>query len=183
MNVIVIYHHPQECGSAYVAFIDQSTGQMVEAVDIPDGYWDSGLKRIDVYTPVYSFTEEVNMSPMPTVDNVTLAAKFKPNPMKYVFRVTKVDNIQKDDTLLYHGDIKHSFITWKATVHAEACTHDIKWQYSTKRDSFRKQLSKAGFDMGHWTLTKRMKTPFKEFLTSICSNYKDYHLVNLLEIG
>lgn len=183
MNVIVIYHHPQECGSPYVAFIDQSTGQMVETVDIPDGYYNSGLKRIDVYTPVYSFTEEVNMSPMPTVDNVTLKAKFMPNPMKYVFRVTKVDNIQEDDTLLYHGDLKHSFITWKATVHAEACTHDIKWQYSTKRDSFRKQLSKAGFDMGHWTLTKRMKTPLKEFLQDICSHYKNYNVINILFIG
>lgn len=174
MNVIVIYHHPQECGSAYVAFIDQSTGQMVEAVDIPDGYWYSGLKRIDVYTPVYSFTEKVCQSPKPTVDNVRLNCSFYPNPKKYVFRVTKVDNIQEDNNII---------TTWTADVYAEACTHDIKWQYSTKRDSFRKQLSKAGFDMGHWTLTKRMKTPFKEFLTDICSNYKDYHLVNLIEIG
>ncbi len=174
MNVIVIYHHPQECGSAYVAFIDQSTGQMVEAVDIPDGYWNSGLKRIDIYTPVYSFTEEVNMSPMPTVDNVTLKARFMPTPMEYVFRVTKVDNIKYDPKIIP---------TWTADVHIEACTHDIKWQYSTHRDHFRKTLARAGFDMGHWTLTKRMKTPFKEFLTSICSKYKDYHLVNLLEIG
>ena len=180
MNVIAIYHHPQECGSAYVAFISQETGEMVEAVDIPDGYWDSGLKRIDVYMPVYAFTEKVNMSPIPTVDNVTLKAKFMPNPKKYVFRVTKVDNITKDETVLPSGSV---FTTWKADVEAEACTHDIKWQYSTHRDHFRKQLSKAGFDMGHWTLTKRMKTPFKVFLTDICSKYKDYHLINLLEIG
>ena len=126
MNVIVIYHHPQECGDPYLTFISQQTGEVVETVDLPTGYWNSGIKRIDVYTPVYSFTEEVNMSPLPTVDNVTLKAKFMPNPKGYVFRVTKVDNIQKDDTLLYHGDLKHSFITWKATVHAEACTHDIK---------------------------------------------------------
>lgn len=183
MNVIVIYHHPQECGDPYLTFISQQTGEVVETVDLPTGYWNSGIKRIDVYTPVYSFTEEVNMSPLPTVDNVTLKAKFMPNPKGYVFRVTKVDNIQKDDTLLYHGDLKHSFITWKATVHAEACTHDIKWKYSTHRDHFRKQLQEAGFNMKPWTLTKRMKTPFKEFLTTICSNYKDYHLVNLIQIG
>jgi hypothetical protein len=47
----------------------------------------------------------------------------------------------------------------------------------------RKQLSKAGFDMGHWTLTKRMKTPFMDFLKDIASSYKDYHLVNLIQIG
>ena len=174
MNVIAIYHHPQECGSPYVAFVSQETGEMVEAVDIPDGYWDSGLKRIDVYTPVYSFIEQVNQSPYPTVDNVRLTCGFYPNPHHYVFRVTKVDNIQEDANL---------FPTWTADIHAEACTHDIKWQYSVKRDSFRKQLSKSGFDMGHWTLTKRMKTPFKKFLTDICSHYKDYHLINLIEIG
>ena len=174
MNVIVIYHHPQECGPPYLTFISQQTGQVVETVDIPDGYWDSGSKRMDIYTPVYSFTEQVNQTPMPTVDNVRLTCGFYPNPKKYEFRVTKVDNIQEDTSFIK---------TWTADVHIEACHHDIKWQYSTKRDSFRKQLSKAGFDMSHWTLTKRQKTPFKEFLSSICSNYKDYHLVNLLEIG
>lgn len=180
MNVIAIYHHPQECGSAYVAFISQETGEMVEAVDIPDGYWNSGLKRIDVYTPVYSFTEEVNQSPEPTVDNVTLKARFYPNPNHYVFRVTKVDNIRRDDTVLPGGSLLTS---WKADVEAEACTHDIKWQYSSRRDSFRRQMAKSGFDMGHWTLTKRIKTPLLEFLRSVCSSYKDYHLINIVSIG
>lgn len=174
MNVIVIYHHPQECGSPYLAFISQSTGEVVETVDIPNGYYNSGSKRVDIYTPVYSFTEQVNQSPKPTVDNVNLNCGFYPNPKRYVFRVTKVDNIQYDPKIIP---------TWTADVHVEACTHDIKWQYSTKRDSFRKQLSKAGFNMGHWTLTKRMKTPFKEFLKDIASSYKDYHLINLIEIG
>ena len=73
--------------------------------------------------------------------------------------------------------------TWTADVHIDACRHTIKWRYSSHRDHFRKDLQKAGFDMSHWTLTKRSKTPFKEFLSSICSNYKDYHLINLIEIG
>lgn len=174
MNVIVIYHLPQECGDPYLTFISQSTGQVVETVDLPTGYWDSGSKRVDIYTPVYSFIEQVNQSPRPTVDNVRLTCPFYPNPKRYIFRVTKVDNIKEDNTV---------FPTWTADVHVEACTHDIKWKYSTHRDHFRKQLQEAGFNMKPWTLTKRMKTPLKEFLTSICSNYKDYHLVNLIEIG
>ncbi len=174
MNVIVIYHHPQECGSPYLTFISQQTGEVVETVDIPDGYWNSGLKRTDIYTPVYSFIEQVNQSPMPTVDNVRLTCGFYPNPKKYVFRVTKVDNIQEDNNII---------TTWTADVHIDACRHTIKWRYSSHRDHFRKDLQKAGFDMSHWTLTKRSKTPFKEFLSSICSNYKDYHLINLIEIG
>ena len=174
MNVIVIYHQPQECGSPYLTFISQQTGQVVETVDIPDGYWDSGLKKSDIYTPVYTFIEQVNQSPMPTVDNVRLTCGFYPNPKKYEFRVTKVDNIQEDTSVIR---------TWTADVHIEACTHTIKWKYSSHRDHFRKELQKAGFDMSHWTLTKRSKTPFKEFLSSICSSYKDYHLINLIEIG
>ena len=40
MNVIAIYHHPQECGSPYLTFISQETGQVVETVDISTGYYD-----------------------------------------------------------------------------------------------------------------------------------------------
>jgi hypothetical protein len=174
MNVIVIYHHPQECGSPYLTFISQQTGQVVETVDLPEGYYNSGLKRVDIYTPVYNFIEQVNQSPIPTVDNVRLTCGFYPNPKHYTFRVTKVDNIKEDTSV---------FKTWTADIHVEACTHDIKWMYSTHRDHFRKQLQKAGFNMKPWTLTKRQKIPFKEFLSSICSNYKDYHLVNLIQIG
>ena len=176
MNVIVIYHQPQECGSPYLTFISQETGQVVETVDIPTGYYDSGLEKTDIFTPVYSYIEQVEQIPMPTVDNVRLSYNFNPslNPRHYTFRVTKVDNIQENRSI---------FTTWTADVHVEVCTHTIKYNYSSRRDHFRKQLQKSGFDMSHWTLSNRYKTPFKEFLSSICSNYKDYHLINLIEIG
>ena len=174
MNVIIIYHHPQECGSPYLTFISQETGQVVETVDIPTGYYDSGLKRTDIYTPVYTFIEKINQSTIPTVDNVRLTCEFYSNAKHYTFRVTKVDNIKEDTSVIK---------TYTADVHIEACTHTVKYNYSSRRDHFRKELQKAGFDMSHWTLTNRCKTPFKEFLSSICSNYKDYHLINLIEIG
>ncbi len=175
MNVIVIYHHPQECGSPYLTFISQETGQVVETVDIPEDYWDSGDIRTDIYTPVYSFIEQVNQSPKPTVDNVRLSCSFYPNPKHYTFRVTKVDNIQEDD--------QPPFTTWTADVHVEACRHEIHWKYDKSKDTFLQQLTEAGFDMTGWELPTRQKTPFKEFLSSICSKYKDYHLINLIEIG
>ena len=37
MNVIVICHQPQECGSPYLTFISQQTGEVVETIDIPYG--------------------------------------------------------------------------------------------------------------------------------------------------
>ena len=176
MNVIVIYHHPQECGSPYLTFISQETGQVVETVDIPTGCYDSGLERTDIYTPVYSFIEQVEQTPMPTVDNVRLSYNSHPgpNPKHYTFRVTKVDNIKEDNNVI---------TTWTADAHVEACTHETKWQYDKSKDTFLKQLTESGFDMTSWELPTRQKTPFKEFLTSICSHYKDYHLINLIEIG
>ena len=176
MNVIVIYHQPQECGSPYLTFISQETGQVVETVDISTGYYESGFEKTDIYTPVYFYTEQVNQSPMPTVDNVRLSCNSHPgpNPKKYVFRVTKVDNIKEDPEFIP---------TWTADVHVEVCTHETKWQYDKSKDTFLQQLTEAGFDMTSWELPTRQKTPFKEFLTSICSNYKDYHLINLIEIG
>ena len=177
MNVIAIYHHPQECGSPYLTFISQETGQVVETIDIPYGYYDSGNKRTDIYTPVYFYTEQVNQSPMPTVDNVRLSFNSHPdllNSKYYTFRVTKVDNIKEDNNI---------FPTWTADVHVEVCTHEIHWHYDKSKDTFLQQLTEAGFDMTSWELPTRQKTPFKEFLTSICSHYKDYHLINLIEIG
>lgn len=174
MNVIVIYHHPQECGSPYLAFISQETGQVVETVDVPEDYYTSGDIRADIYTPVYEFIEQVNQTPKPTVDNVRLTCNFYPNPKHYTFRVTKVDNIQEDTSVIR---------TWKADVHIEACTHETHWEYDKSKDTFLQQLTESGFDMTDWELPTRQKTPFKEFLSSICSHYKDYNLINLIEIG
>ena len=59
MNTIVIYHQPQECGSPYLTFISQETGQVVETVNIPTGYYDSGFEKTDHYTPVDTFIKNV----------------------------------------------------------------------------------------------------------------------------
>ena len=104
-----------------------------------------------------------------------LTCNFYPNPKHYTFRVTKVDNIQEDD--------QPPFITWTADVHVEACTHEIHWKYDRSKDTFLQQLTESGFDMTDWELPTRQKTPYKEFLSSICSHYKDYNLINLIEIG
>ena len=174
MNVIVIYHQPQECGNPYLTFISQETGQVVETVDIPTGYYNSGHIKTDTYTPVYDFIEQVNQTPIPTVDNVRLTCGFYPNPKHYTFRVTKVGNIQEDTSVIR---------TWKADVHIEACTHETHWEYDKSKDTFLQRLTESGFDMTGWELPTRQKTPFKEFLSSICSHYKDYNLINLIEIG
>lgn len=174
MNVIAVYHQPQECGSPYLTFISQSTGQVVETVDLPTGYWNSGSKRVDIYTPVYSFIEQVNQKPKPTVENVRLSCGFYPNPKHYAFRVTKVDNIQEDNRII---------TTWTADVHVEACQHETHWEYDKSKDTFLQQMTESGFDMSHWELPIRQKTEFLDFLKQVASSYKDYHLVNLIEIG
>ena len=174
MNVVVIYHQPQECGSPHLTFISQQTGEVVETIDIPTGYYDSGAIRTDIYTPVYFFIEKVHQSHKPTVDNVRLNCSYYPNPKNYTFRVTNVDNIQEDNIV---------FTTWTADVHVEVCKHETKRQYDKSQDTFLQQMTEAGFDMTSWDFPTRQKTPLKEFLSSICSNYKDYHLINLIEIN
>jgi len=173
-NAIVIYHHPQECGSPYVAFISQRTGEVLEEVYIPDGYWDSGSEVETVLEKVYSFQENVNMWPKPTTENVTVKANFLPNPNQYVFRVTGVDNIREDTGIV---------TSWKADVHIDACRERRQIRYSSGKDRFRQQMEKSGFDMKGWCLYKRRKTPFLDFLKDVCSGYKNYRLVNLIEIG
>lgn len=175
MKVIAIYHHPQECGDPYIALISQDTGQVVETITIPDGYYDSGSERVDTYIPVYTFIEKVHQAPKPTVDNVTLTCGFYPNPKHYTFRVTEVDNILEDD--------QPPFTTWKADVHVEACTHEISWNYDPAKDSFLQQLTEAGFDMSQWELPSRQKTSILDFLKDILSSYKDYQVLNLIPIG
>lgn len=173
-DTIAIYHQPQECGSPYLTFLSQQTGEVLETVDLPEGYYDSGSEPVDTLQRIYSFTEKVNMSPRPTVDNVWVKARFMPNPHRYVFKVTSVDNIQKD------ADIFH---TWTADVHVDACRQKRQWKYSSRKDYFRHQMEESGFDMSGWCCYKRRKTPFMDFLKDVVSKYKDYHLVNLIKIG
>lgn len=174
MNVIAIYHSPQECGQPYVAFVSQDTGQIIDSVDIPNGYYDSGSERVTFLDKVYSFQEKVNMSPRPTPENVWIKARFLPNPHHYVFKVTKIDNIKED---------KSVFPTWTADVSVDACRERTQWKYSSKSDHFRHRMEKSGFNMKGWCCYKRQKTEFKEFLKKVCSTYKDYNIINLIEIG
>ena len=174
MNVIAIYHQPQECGEPYVALISQETGEMVETVTIPTGYYNSGTRMVETLNPVYNFIEQIEQSPYPTVDNVRISAGFRQNPKHYVFRVTKVDNIQEDTDF---------YPTWKADVHIEACKKETHWEYDPAKDEFLKQLTEEGLDVSDWGINKRQKTEFKVFLREILSSYKDYNIINLIEIG
>jgi hypothetical protein len=173
MNVIVIYHHPQECGSPYLTFISQSTGEVVDTVTIPDGYYYTGCERIKQHIPVFTFTEQVHQSPIPTTDTKPRAC-YLPNPHHYEYKVTKVTDVKED---------KWIFPTWEATLHVTAYLVKEVTRWSTHLDTFRKQMEASGFDMKGWCLYKRMRTPLLTFLKQVTQNYKDYHLINLIEIG
>ena len=177
MNAIAVYHHPQECGCPYLTFISQETGEVVETVDIPDpqGYFCSGCQHLVQLHPVYSFTEQINRGgPKPNRFNTVPSAHYRCNPHHYEYVVNKVTDIK------YDPDI---FPTWRATLHVTACIPKRVVKYSSSDDYFRHQMEEAGFDMKGWCLYKRMKTPFMDFLRSVASSYKDYHLVNLIQIG
>ena len=70
-----------------------------------------------------------------------------------------------------------------ATLHIDACIAKSVTKYSSSEDYFKKQMTESGFNMKGWCLYKRMRTPFLDFLKQVASTYKDYHLVNLIQIG
>lgn len=174
MNVIAIYHHPQECGSPYLTFISQESGEVMETVDIPEGYYFSGWKTTEKLTPIRSFTEEYNGNPKPSVNTVRAVAnyRFHPNDVKYV--VTKVTDIKEDPTFPP---------TWKATLHVDECKVELSSEYHIEEDTFLNGMTEAGFDMTGWTLPERQKIHMLDFFRKLMEGYKGYHLINVIEIG
>lgn len=175
MNVIAIYHHPQECGDPYLTIISQVNGQIIETIDIPDGYSWSGHKLVDKLTPVEHFTEEYCRLLKPRKGYTVPAAHYKANPNHYEYVVTKVTNLRHNTD--------GGFPAWLATLHVDACKKETISSYSIEDDTFLHRMEENGFDMTHWTLPDRQKIEFKEFLWKLVEGYKDYHLINLIEIG
>lgn len=178
MNVIAIYHHPQECGSPYICFVSQKTGQVVHTVDLPDPwhYTSSGSERITQLQRVSSYREQICQSKIPTLDTVRPTAYYRYNPHRYEFRVTRVSDIEKDDTL--------NLRTWTATIDVDVCIPKTVLRYSSKLDSYRHSLEAAGFDMTGWCCYKRRRTDYYQFLESITRKYrKDFRVISFIRIG
>lgn len=174
MNIIAIYHHPQECGSPYLLLINQKTGMVVDRITIPEGYYFSGCERTETLRKAFSFTETTCCSQKPTVDNYRVKASYGVG-RRYKYRVTRVDITGEDSTGIH---------TWDATVHIDAFIPKDQWRYSRDLDTFRQGMEEQGFDMTGWCLYRRMKTDFREFLRTVASTWKpDNHLVNLIEVG
>lgn len=176
MNAIVIYHHPQECGSPYLTFISQESGKVIETVDLPEpqGYYYSGEGEIRDRIPVEHFTEQYHRNLKPRMGRTVPAAHYRPNPNRYEYEVTKITDIRHDSDVIP---------TWRATLHVTAYQVDIRYEYYPERDDYRNEMDKLGFDMTHWTLPERRKLDYSEFLKQIVLTYKDYHPINFIEIG
>ena len=175
MNVIAIYHQPQECGEPYVAFVSQSTGEILETVTIPENYYDSGVERITSTIPVRTFTEHICQSiHEPTLEIVRPKAQFGAHARDHKFRPIKVTITKYDPNILP---------TWDADITVEEYIEKTDRQYFQEEDTFRQTLINQGFDLSAWPFSRRQKTPLLEFLRDICSSYKDYHLINIIQIG
>lgn len=172
MNVIVIYNEPQECGSPYLTFISQESGEVIETVNLPDpkGYYYSGEGKIKSLTPVKQFTKSWCSNRRPEVGG-DMPGYWKPG---FEYRVT-------DITDLHH---ESDFIpTWHATLQVTEYKVDFRYDYYLERDDYRNEMDRLGFDMRDWTLPERRKVDYeKEFLPKIVSTYKYYHIVNLIRV-
>ena len=175
MNVIAIYHHPQECGEPYVAFVNQENGEILESVTIPENYYDSGVEMVTSSIPVGTFTEHICQAlHEPTLETVHPKAQFGSHPRDHHFRPVKVTITKYDPDIIP---------TWDADILVEEYIEKIQFKYSSSKDTFKQTLEAQGFDLSSWPYHRRKKTPLLEFLKDICASYKDYHLVNLIQVG
>ena len=174
MNVIVIYHHPQECGDPFLTFISQETGEEVDTVYMPEGYSWSGNKQVIKLHPVEHFTEKYCRMIKPVKGKVVPRAHWMPNPNGYEYVVTKVTDLEM---------LPDSFPMWKATLHVDACKKETIFEYSKEDDTFLHQMEESGFDMTHWELPNRERTEFKDFLLKVTEGYKGYHPISVINIG
>ena len=175
MNVIAIYHHPQECGSPYIAVVSQESGEILERITIPDGYFYTGWERMEKLTKVYDFTEEFCSTRVPTPEDYIVKAFYGSPGKKYRYRVTKVEVTSEDDTIIH---------TYTGKVYIDACEVEESFQYVQEKDTFRQEMEEQGFGMSMWPVTVRMKTDYDVFLRTVVNTWNpDYHVVNLIHIG
>ena len=173
--IIGIYHHPQECGDPFIALVSQSTGEVLETLIIPEDYYWSGEERVDICTPVRTFTEHICQGgSKPTVENVRVPSTFRRHPKDHKFRPIEVTITHYDPTIIP---------TWDADILVEEYIPDFTFKYDPDKDTFSQTLESQGIPMAEWPLPVRQKTNLMDFLRSVISSYKDYHLVNLIKIG
>lgn len=175
MNVIAIYHAPQECGSPTVTLISQQSGEVIERLEIPEDYYWSGQEQVEVCTPVRQFTEHICQGPSePTVDTVRVPSAYHIHPRDHKFRALKVTITGHDPNIVP---------TWDADILVEEYISETKFEYRPENDTFSQTMESQSIPMAEWPLPVRQKTELMEFLRRILSSYKDYHLINILRIG
>ena len=175
VNVIAIYHSPQECGEPFVALVSQKTGEILETLDVPEDYYWSGEVREDICTPVRQFTEHICQSGKePTVDTVKIPSAYRIHPKDHEFRALKVTITGHDTDIIE---------TWDVDVLVEEYIADFTFKYHPEKDTFKQTMKKQGINMTKWSLLERQKTDLLKFLREVLSSYKNYHLVNLIKIG
>ena len=174
MNVIAVYHEPQECGDNTLTFISLESGQVVDRVAIPEGYYYTGGELTSTYHTISSYVEQVDQFHYPTLENVRTKASFL-RPRNTVARVTKVTNIRRDSNVIP---------TWRADVHVDICLEKTVMRWSSSLDTFRHQMEQSGFDMTGWCLYHRRRVPFFDFLKQVIpTRNPDFNLINLIRIG
>ena len=174
MDVVAIYHEPQECGDNTLTFISLESGQVVDRVAIPEGYFYTGGELTSTYHTISSHVEHVCQMAYPTLESVRTKAQFM-RPRRTVARVTDITNIHQDTNVI---------TTWEADVHVDICLEKSVMRWDSHQDTFRQQMTASGFNMTGWCLYRRMHTDFFSFLKQVIpTRNPDFRVINLLRIG
>ena len=197
MNVIVIFHVPQECGEPSLTFIRQEDGEIAEVVALPycAGFYDDGVERVHSFRKAFSFEENVNLAGnrRPIADRFNDRYRYGMIPLdvqrKYagvikgnemVYKVREVRTKEEGRMALQNGD---GLDFWEGSVFVDAFVKVAERRYSSEKDDYRKEMEALGFDMKGWCVYKRTKTRIHDFMRAVCEGFHGYHVVSLHQIG
>lgn len=170
-KVIAVYNEPQECGCPFITFIDCGTGCVIDTVYLDfEGYYDAGMERVVRYEKTGN--EKVcgfDSTKLPEVGEVVSLRMGK------MWVIDEVNLIREDNNIF------HTFV---GETHQIEVVEKVEWRYlDHNKDEYILKMSALGFDMTGWCLYKRLKTNYKDFLTTIVKTYnKNWEVLNLIVI-
>lgn len=171
MKKLAIYHAPQEYGNPYVILINLDNGQPVGTINIPDGYYNSGIEVEYYYEPTGDIVREKHSGNyLPKVGEVKQYRRDKYAHLKEIV-----------DVKPWKLDLgKENFIEgYDASLIYEISRKKVGYRFDSSKDTFRQSMEEQGIDMTGWCVYKRRKTEFMDFLKAIMP--KD--VINIITIG
>lgn len=163
MKYLAIYCVPQECGEPFVHIVSLKDGQIVKTYDIPEGYYDSGIKVFRENEPFGDvITRKTDTNRLPKIGDID---EHRRHQKMVLVDITDVEEEEFADTIWF-----------KANLHYRRVRERLCKRFCASEDTFRKRMEEQGIDMTGWCVYKRRKFNVEDFLKSVIP----YDIVNFI---